>query len=470
MSTKNHTPITVGSPANSSTFNSPLGQLDSALGDLSQLTTTAKTDVVSAINELDSTKQDNFTSQPANQVLASPNGSSGNPGFRSIVNADLPSSGVTPGTFTKVTVNNKGVITSGGSVSASDISDITSLAVDTLGATTDNTNNNASTAKHGFFPKLVNDAMQLFNGVGAWVKWAMGIKYNGSGTYTPRSFINFSGAGVSVQDDPANDAIKVTISGIAGGTQQLSTLNDVSLASPVANEVLTYNASSQLWENKNITSFVPTGHVVASGGSNLTNRPTLNFSGTGVTTADNSSSNRTDVTITDTKIATDPIFTAVGDLAVGSGSSTATVLSAGSVGGKKLVTTGSGIAYINDEYSIETVIGDGSTAITTGIKGYVKIPVNSVLTSWDVVGDVSGSIIVDVWKDTYANFPPTIADTISGSATKVTLAGAQTGQNTTLTGWTTTLNKGDWLAYYVSSASAVKQVTVSLNCRKVAIS
>ena len=28
----------------------------------------------------------------------------------------------------------------------------------------------------------------------------------------------------------------------------------------------------------------------------------------------------------------------------------------------------------------------------------------------------SGSIVIDVWKDTYANFPPIVADTITASA------------------------------------------------------
>lgn len=378
MSTKNHTPISVGSPANSSTFNSPLGQLDSSLGDLSTLTTTAKNDIVSAVNELDSTKQDNFTTQSQNQVLASPNGSSGTPGFRSLVNGDLPNSGTSAGTFTKVTVNSKGVITGGTNLSISDISDVTSIAVDTLGAPTDNTNNNTSTLKHGFFPKLVNDSMQLFNGVGAWVKWAMGIKYNGSGTYTPRSFVNFSGAGVSVQDDPANDAIKVTISGIAGGTQTLETLTDVSLASPVANEVLTYNASSSTWENKNITSFVPTGHVVSSAGSNLTNRPTLNFAGTGVTTVDNSTNNRTDVTInapSNASTSTAGLATLATSTQVTTGTSDAVVVTPNALADSDYGKRGVQLAL------------NGSVALTTSDKGYFRIP--SHMNGWVLVA-VSG--------------------------------------------------------------------------------
>lgn len=54
-----------------------------------------------------------LNNQTGNKVFASPNGSTGTPTFRSLVNADLPNSGVTPGTYTNttVTVDDKGLIT-----------------------------------------------------------------------------------------------------------------------------------------------------------------------------------------------------------------------------------------------------------------------------------------------------------------------------------------------------------------------
>lgn len=53
MSTHNHTAITTGAAANASTINTPLGTLDAAIGNLTTLTTTAKTSAVAAINEVD---------------------------------------------------------------------------------------------------------------------------------------------------------------------------------------------------------------------------------------------------------------------------------------------------------------------------------------------------------------------------------------------------------------------------------
>jgi hypothetical protein len=59
--------------------------------------------------------QNPYGSKAANQILASPNGTAGTPSFRSLVNADLPDSGVVAGTYTAVSVNSKGLVTAGGS-------------------------------------------------------------------------------------------------------------------------------------------------------------------------------------------------------------------------------------------------------------------------------------------------------------------------------------------------------------------
>lgn len=109
-----------------------------------------------------------------------------------------------------------------------------------------------------------------------------------------------------------------------------------------------------------------------------------------------------------------------------------------------------------------TFIIDGSgSAITTGEKGDLTIPFACTINEWTLLADQSGSIVVDIWKDTYANYPPTVADTITGSA-KPTISSSTKGQSSTLTGWTTTITAGDCLAFNVDSASTVQRVTLSL--------
>jgi hypothetical protein len=112
-------------------------------------------------------------------------------------------------------------------------------------------------------------------------------------------------------------------------------------------------------------------------------------------------------------------------------------------------------------FAIAYQIGDGYSAITAGVKGDFEIPFNGIISQVSLTADAVGSIVIDIWKDTYANFPPTVADTITSSA-KPTLSASQKSQDTTLTGWTKVLAAGDWLRINVDSAATVKLVTLSI--------
>lgn len=122
--------------------------------------------------------------------------------------------------------------------------------------------------------------------------------------------------------------------------------------------------------------------------------------------------------------------------------------------------------FIDDAYdTIQFIIDGGGSAITTGVKGDIMIPFNCTILGWDIVADQVGKIEVDVWKDTYTNFPPTVADTITGSE-KPTLGSvsttAQKNQDTALSTWTTSLTRNDWLRFNVDSATTVTRVTLAL--------
>lgn len=110
---------------------------------------------------------------------------------------------------------------------------------------------------------------------------------------------------------------------------------------------------------------------------------------------------------------------------------------------------------------IDITIDGGGSAITTGVKLDVELPFAGTWTAWRVFADQSGSIVLDIWKDTYANYPPTVADTITASA-KPTLSSATKNQDTTLTGWTTSFSAGDTLRINVDSVATVTRVTLAL--------
>jgi hypothetical protein len=103
----------------------------------------------------------------------------------------------------------------------------------------------------------------------------------------------------------------------------------------------------------------------------------------------------------------------------------------------------------------------GGTTLSTGLKGWVPVPRGGTVTKWEVVADQAGDLVVDIWADDFASFPPTDLDSMTGTDLP-TLAGAATGASTALTGWTTALTAGDWLAFNIDSAGTVTQAVVSL--------
>lgn len=111
--------------------------------------------------------------------------------------------------------------------------------------------------------------------------------------------------------------------------------------------------------------------------------------------------------------------------------------------------------------SIQVVISGGGSAISTGIKTDYEVPFSGTITAARLFADQTGSIVIDIWNDTYANFPPTDADSITASAPP-TLSSAVKSEDTTLTGWTKTVDAGDILRFNVDSAATVTRVTLSL--------
>jgi hypothetical protein len=82
------------------------------------------------------------------------------------------------------------------------------------------------------------------------------------------------------------------------------------------------------------------------------------------------------------------------------------------------------------------------------------------------MSDVSGSIVIDIWKDTYGNYPPTNADSIT-NGNEPTLTTSTKSEGTDLSGWTSTdLNEGDILFFNVDSASTLTTITLIMKVIK----
>lgn len=115
--------------------------------------------------------------------------------------------------------------------------------------------------------------------------------------------------------------------------------------------------------------------------------------------------------------------------------------------------------------SIIAQFDGGGYALATGLKARVQIPFDCTITGWTIITNVSGSAVVDVWKDTYANYSPTVADSITASA-KPTVTTSDKATSTTLTGWTTSVTAGDILIFNIDSCSTITGLTISLQVNK----
>lgn len=113
-------------------------------------------------------------------------------------------------------------------------------------------------------------------------------------------------------------------------------------------------------------------------------------------------------------------------------------------------------------HQMTVTMSGGGSAIPAGLKIRGRAPVSGTMTKVTLVGSPSGSLVLDVWKDTYANFPPTVADTITASA-KPTLSSAEKYEDSTLTGWTVSFNAGDHFIINVDSCSGVTDAVLYID-------
>jgi hypothetical protein len=105
--------------------------------------------------------------------------------------------------------------------------------------------------------------------------------------------------------------------------------------------------------------------------------------------------------------------------------------------------------------------GAVADASAPGIVGYITIPYNGTITGWQVIGDVSGDCVFNIWKAS-AGVIPTAGDAIATSE-KPTLVAQQINSDLNLTTWTTTtINAGDVIAVVLNSASTLSKAWLTV--------
>lgn len=117
--------------------------------------------------------------------------------------------------------------------------------------------------------------------------------------------------------------------------------------------------------------------------------------------------------------------------------------------------------------SIQFVIDGGGSTITTGIKGDLEIPFACTIQQATLLADQSGAIVIDIWKDTYANFPPVDGDSITASAPPTIAASGTKSQDSVLTGWNKSIAAGSTLRFNVDSVTSITRATLALKVARV---
>lgn len=159
---------------------------------------------------------------------------------------------------------------------------------------------------------------------------------------------------------------------------------------------------------------------------------------------------------------------AKGDVFVATANDTPAVLAVGTDGQitKARSSATEGLAWENDDAEIVVTIGGDGAVLTTGIKTDVQMKFACTIVDWTILLDQSGSIVIDIWKDTYANYPPVVGDSITASA-KPTVTTATKNTSSTLTGWTTAIAAGDTLRFNVDSITTATRAVLILKVKKV---
>lgn len=225
---------------------------------------------------------------------------------------------------------------------------------------------------------------------------------------------------------------------------------------------LTFNAGAvdPVWTYASGTATLSTGDLlVTTAGTAATSVVTT----AGTQTLTNKSIVATQISAGVLNIGNNPATVGTVELANGTANTLSASAGVLSIEGSALATVAAEANSKIDTIGI-TIDGAGS-AVTTGVKGYIRIPYAATINSVTMLADLSGNCVVDIWKDTYAQYPPVDADSIT-SATPATLSGTAKSEDTTLTSWTVAITAGDVIGFNVDSCSTVTRLHLNLKVTK----
>lgn len=119
---------------------------------------------------------------------------------------------------------------------------------------------------------------------------------------------------------------------------------------------------------------------------------------------------------------------------------------------------------LSDVELIPLAFGFGSlgSVLSGGEEAWIRVRHNGTLKKWSLMGAPSGSVTVDVWVDSWANYPPTDADSIT-NGNEPSYTSAQKAESNDLSNWSVvTVSAGDIIKCHIDSVSSVEQLVLQL--------
>jgi hypothetical protein len=132
---------------------------------------------------------------------------------------------------------------------------------------------------------------------------------------------------------------------------------------------------------------------------------------------------------------------------------------------KKTRVSDGGLIGLKEQFV--AVFDGGGSEIADNKVVYINVPYDCTLTGWTLLGDVSGAIQLDVWKDTYANYPPTNSDSITNSHEPAIAANGIKNTDVDISDWTTvTCTAGDVIAVSVDSCTTITWANLMISATR----
>ncbi len=105
-------------------------------------------------------------------------------------------------------------------------------------------------------------------------------------------------------------------------------------------------------------------------------------------------------------------------------------------------------------------IDAGTSTISSGQKGYFRVPRAMQVNGWEIIANTSGTVAIDLSRTGFANYPP--VNSVVGGAYP-TLINQLTNSTGSVSLWQNTWAKGDYIGATVNSGvSGVSRVTVNI--------